>query len=171
MKSEDHTTSRKHQQKKISEDPLKSPATDTASAQPDEIHDAVERNHGSGSKAKHDKHGNRPPAPNPNQPGSDTAPHADPEQSPAKSGQGSRQGGTKKSGSGSHSATAPPVQRSSRAIRTKPTAGASDEVGLWAELADRSDPGSSLSAESAEHSGAAHGADPLDLQPLPKDND
>lgn len=168
MKAAGHATSRKQQQKRISEDPLKSPATDTAAAQPDEIHDAVERNRGGEGSAKHDKHGNRPPASNPNQPGSDTAPHDDPEQSPAKSSQGAK----KKSDSASRSAASPHNPQQLRSTEVRPgTAGTSIEVALWAELADRSDPGSSLTAESVGRQSAIYAEEQLSRQPLPKDDD
>jgi len=77
MNSSDHSSSRAQQQEKISSDPLKTPATDTAAAQPHEIAEAA-RQQGRPAQAAetgaHGAHGNSQPARhNPNQPGSDAA--------------------------------------------------------------------------------------------------
>jgi hypothetical protein len=74
MNSDHNTPSRAQQQEKISRDPLKTPATDTASAQPHEIAEAARQQgrpaHASdtGAQAR-----SQPARNNPNQPGSDAA--------------------------------------------------------------------------------------------------
>jgi len=74
MNSSEHDPTRKHQQAHIARDPMKTPATDTASAHPDDVARAVARNRKPGEPASRETGpSDRPPESNPNQPGSDAA--------------------------------------------------------------------------------------------------
>jgi hypothetical protein len=142
MNSSKHNPTRKHQQAQINRDPMKTPATDTASAHPRDVAEAVARNRKPGEPASRKTgHSDRPPESNPNQPGSDAA--------------------TTMAESGKSMAKEPPVGAF--------PAGVVPEAALWRELSNRSDPGSSIAGEKSVSTPPA--AFPDDIGVLPKDDE
>ncbi|WP_158905390.1 hypothetical protein [Burkholderia sp. L27(2015)] len=142
MNSSEHNPTRKHQQAQINRDPMKTPATETASAHPRDVANAVAKNRKPGEPAS-GKTGqsDRPPESNPNQPGSDAA--------------------STVAESGKSTAKAPPASAF--------PGGAGPEAAMWLELSDRSDPGSSIAGDKPVSTPST--AFPDDIGVLPKDDE
>jgi hypothetical protein len=142
MNSSKHDPTRKHQQAQIARDPMKTPATDTASANPNDVAAAVARNRKPGEPVSRKiEHADRPPESNPNQPGSDAA--------------------TTMAESGKSTAKDPPVGAF--------PAVSGPEAAVWLEISDRSDPGSSIAVDKPVLAPSA--AFPDDMGALPKDDE
>ena len=142
MNSSKHIPTRKHQQAQINRDPMKTPATETASAHPRDVANAVAKNRTPGEPAsRKTEHSDRPPESNPNQPGSDAAATV--------------------AESGKSTAKEPPASAFPK--------GGGPEAAMWLELSDRSDPGSSIAGDKPVSKPSA--AFPDDIGSLPKDNE
>ena len=141
MNSSKHHPTRKHQQAQIARDPMKTPATDTASAHPKDIAEAVARNRQPDEPvSRKTGDSDRPPKSNPNQPGSDAA--------------------TTMAESGKSTAKEPPMGAF--------PADNGPKAAVWLELSDRSDPGSSIAGDKPVATPPV--AFPLDMGALPKDD-
>jgi hypothetical protein len=142
MNTSKHNPTRKHQQAQINRDPMKTPATETASAHPRDVANAVAKNRKPGDPASREtEHSDRPPESNPNQPGTDAA--------------------STVAESGKSTAKEPPASAFPR--------GDGPEAAMRSELSDRSDPGSSTARDKPVSKPST--AFPDDIGALPKDDE